>query len=360
MIGSFNGSADFYAGGSRPRSGKRRTPCSFSFMFANSGRRNLDFSAIPLPRFCEIMPILSWCESKMSQNGLVYADTLDTNGATMSFHQAVAACLAKYGTFSGRALRSEFWWFYLFAVLAGLAASVADAVVFGADLGEGGIISGITNIALVVPWLAVSARRLHDTGRSGWWFLIAFTIIGIIFLIVWWAREGDANENQYGHLATNIKRSPEMNGRQDNCETSASRWKRVLVITAGIVACFCLVVAYSLKKQQHETDIREAWNSLTIRIGWELMHQSVPCDKDRCSSTHNRSPLRSELYWMSTAQQADWLKREPFEQWRLLVLLEKQRRHERRRAAAAELELRKRLQDRVAYCLENPNECRHM
>ena len=161
----------------------------------------------------------------------------------MSFHQAVAACFAKYGTFSGRALRSEFWWFYLFAVLAGMAAGIVDAIVFGADLSEGSIVSGITNIALLVPWLAVSARRLHDTGKSGWWFLVAFTIIGIIFLMVWWAREGNADENRYGHPAADTKRASTMSERQNAQARSAPRksgWTMASLILGmvGIIAVY--------------------------------------------------------------------------------------------------------------------------
>lgn len=63
------------------------------------------------------------------------------------------------------------------------------------------IFYGITTLALVIPFLAVSARRLHDINRSGWWYLISLTGIGIILLIIWWAKEGETQSNLYGEPA---------------------------------------------------------------------------------------------------------------------------------------------------------------
>ncbi|MCP5775186.1 DUF805 domain-containing protein, partial [Klebsiella pneumoniae] len=53
-------------------------------------------------------------------------------------------------------------------------------------------------LVTIIPFLAVSARRLHDIGKSGWWYLISLTIIGIILLIIWWAKEGETFSNPYG------------------------------------------------------------------------------------------------------------------------------------------------------------------
>ena len=81
--------------------------------------------------------------------------------------------LSSYATFSGRARRSEYWYFTLFALLASLALGVVDGLV-GTDEGMGGqgLLSGLATLALLLPSLAVTARRLHDTDRSGWWILI--------------------------------------------------------------------------------------------------------------------------------------------------------------------------------------------
>lgn len=107
----------------------------------------------------------------------------------LNFGQAITVCFSKYADFKGRALRSEYWWFYLFTVLLGWGATLVD---------PSGIVAGIVNLALLLPVLAAATRRLHDTGRSGWWQLIALTIIGLIPLIIWLASQGAAKENQYG------------------------------------------------------------------------------------------------------------------------------------------------------------------
>lgn len=116
----------------------------------------------------------------------------------MSFTESIAACMSKYAMFSGRASRSEYWWFYLFTVLLGWFASMVGAVVLGPMLGS--FFSLAVSIALMIPALAVFTRRLHDTGRSGWWWLLSLTIIGIIPLIIWLAAVGNPAPNQYGEV----------------------------------------------------------------------------------------------------------------------------------------------------------------
>jgi len=90
----------------------------------------------------------------------------------MTFTQAVRSALSSYATFSGRARRAEYWWFYLFTVLVSLASSALDAVLDTAFDNEAGVVGAVTGLALLLPTLAVTARRLHDTGRSGWWMLL--------------------------------------------------------------------------------------------------------------------------------------------------------------------------------------------
>lgn len=81
------------------------------------------------------------------------------------------------------------------------AADVVGVLTLGGAGSEGALIfDGIVSLAFALPSLACSARRLHDIGRSGWWILLALTIIGIFLLIFWWAKEGDNNENSYGSL----------------------------------------------------------------------------------------------------------------------------------------------------------------
>jgi uncharacterized membrane protein YhaH (DUF805 family) len=101
----------------------------------------------------------------------------------MTFIESVQTCYQKYATFDGTARRSEYWWFFLFAVIA------------SAILGEiNTSLSVIFSLASLLPQIAVATRRLHDTDRSGWWQLLYFLpIIGPIILIVFLAQEGRPN-----------------------------------------------------------------------------------------------------------------------------------------------------------------------
>ena len=122
-------------------------------------------------------------------------------GATprMSFPDAVRSVLTQYANFNGRARRSEFWWFMLASLLASIVASIIDAAI-GSDVGAGtGVVSLLLSLGLLIPTLAVGARRLHDTGKTGWWQLIALVpLVGMIVLIVFWAQDGHPNPNQHG------------------------------------------------------------------------------------------------------------------------------------------------------------------
>jgi uncharacterized membrane protein YhaH (DUF805 family) len=108
--------------------------------------------------------------------------------------------LRKYATFSGRARRKEFWFFQLFVMLIGLALSLADYMLGLMDEGTGiGLLSGLFSLAMLLPNLAVSVRRLHDTDRSGWWLLLCFLpIIGIIVLLVFFFLDGTRGTNRFG------------------------------------------------------------------------------------------------------------------------------------------------------------------
>ena len=114
----------------------------------------------------------------------------------MNFHDAIRSGIRNYVTFSGRASRSEFWYWALFALLVSIASSIIDHTIF--PFASTGPIEGLTSLVLFLPGLAVSIRRLHDIDRSGWWWLIAFTVIGIVLLIVWACTRGTAGANRYG------------------------------------------------------------------------------------------------------------------------------------------------------------------
>ncbi len=95
----------------------------------------------------------------------------------MDFVQAIKSCFSQYAGFTGRAPRSEFWWFALFQVLVLLVTGFVSEIAYG-----------IAALALLLPALAVGARRLHDIGRSGWWQLLSLTGIGGLVLIYWWVQ----------------------------------------------------------------------------------------------------------------------------------------------------------------------------
>ena len=106
----------------------------------------------------------------------------------MTFSSAVVTCMRKYATFSGRASRSEYWWFLLFQLLViALVAAVVESLVPFAQL------------VLLLPGLAVICRRLHDTGRTGWWLLLLLVpVIGWIILLVFMLESSKTEGDRFG------------------------------------------------------------------------------------------------------------------------------------------------------------------
>ena len=105
----------------------------------------------------------------------------------MNFQQAITTCLRKYVDFSGRATRSEFWWFVLFNFVLSIVTSM---------LGQ--MISSLVSLALLVPSLAVGARRLHDIGKSGWLQLLWFIPIIGWAILIYWACQPSGPANVHG------------------------------------------------------------------------------------------------------------------------------------------------------------------
>lgn len=118
----------------------------------------------------------------------------EARGVTLS--EAIEICFSKYASFEGRSSRSEYWWFYLFCVFCNWGAGLVGSIVLGQQLM--GILVLMISLATLLPSLAVSVRRLHDTGRSGYWLLLTLTCVGLIPLIVWFASVGDKEVNKYG------------------------------------------------------------------------------------------------------------------------------------------------------------------
>ena len=116
----------------------------------------------------------------------------------MDFQTSIKTCFNKYADFSGRALRSELWWFVLFGFLGGIITTIIDIMILGYSVESYGPLNLIFSVALILPSISVTARRLHDINKSGWWQLIELTIIGILLIIIWCATEGEKKKNKYG------------------------------------------------------------------------------------------------------------------------------------------------------------------
>lgn len=118
----------------------------------------------------------------------------------MSFIQSVKRCFINCTNFKGRASRADYWFFYLFDIIVFNVFSVIQA-----SYGSGGVGLELLNSLLImlaivtgITYLAVGVRRLHDVDRSGWWLLLAFTVIGIILLFYWQIKAGDKEANRFG------------------------------------------------------------------------------------------------------------------------------------------------------------------
>jgi len=108
----------------------------------------------------------------------------------MNFLDAVKLCLTqKYVAFEGRAKRPEFWWFFLFQFLVLIVASAIHTAIYA-----------IAMLALLLPGVGVGMRRLHDTGKSGWWLLLGLIPIVGLVLLYFFAQPGNEGANEYGNV----------------------------------------------------------------------------------------------------------------------------------------------------------------
>lgn len=133
----------------------------------------------------------------------------------MGMGEAVKSVFSKYATFSGRACRSEYWWFVLFNMIVSIVIAIVEPRSFASLSEFNGPISILYSLAAFLPSIAVSVRRLHDVGRSGWWmFIMLIPLLGAIIYIYWAATRGQDGPNIYG---------PDPFGDQSNGLTSIPR-----------------------------------------------------------------------------------------------------------------------------------------
>ena len=117
----------------------------------------------------------------------------------MSFTQAISSCLRKYADGAGRASPSEFWYFFLFTLLVAAVAIVLDAALGTPRVNGVGSLEGLSDLACLIPSVAVAIRRLHDVGRTGWWLLIFLVpLLGWLVLLVWCCMKGTDGPNRFG------------------------------------------------------------------------------------------------------------------------------------------------------------------
>jgi uncharacterized membrane protein YhaH (DUF805 family) len=111
----------------------------------------------------------------------------------MGFGEAIKSGFSNYVGFSGRAVRSEYWYWILFVIIAEIVTSIIDYAI-GAQ-----VTTGLFGLVTFLPSLAVAIRRLHDTDRTGWWILLGLIpLIGWIILLIWYCSRGTPGPNRFG------------------------------------------------------------------------------------------------------------------------------------------------------------------
>ena len=115
----------------------------------------------------------------------------------MSFTDSIMTVLSKFVDFSGRASRSEYWWFYLATVIVGFGLGIIDGILFGWRYDDTMWLSDIFNLVILLPILSAGVRRIHDHGKSGWFILVPFYNLYLIIA------DGQPQPNLYGQVPTN-------------------------------------------------------------------------------------------------------------------------------------------------------------
>ena len=116
----------------------------------------------------------------------------------MDFSSAVQSFFNKYATFQGRASRSEFWYAQLFIILTGFFLGFIEGLLGISPFSEVSILASIFQLGVFIPSIAIIARRFHDINKSGWWYFLILTIVGVIPVFYWFCKKGNEYENDYG------------------------------------------------------------------------------------------------------------------------------------------------------------------
>ena len=150
----------------------------------------------------------------------------------MLFLESIRSCFVKFATFSGRASRSEFWYFTLFLAILSICTDVVDAALAGQSIWAYSELFGpatiISYVVTILPGLAVTFRRLQDLDKSGWWCLILITGIGLIPLTYWNAAKGIRGPNRYGD-------DPLKHLRDEDIGKNTPKWINYFLIPVGLI-----------------------------------------------------------------------------------------------------------------------------
>ena len=141
----------------------------------------------------------------------------------MDFSSAVQSFFNKYATFQGRASRSEFWYAQLFIILTNFFLEFIEGLLGISPFSEVSILASIFQLGVFIPSIAIIARRLHDINKSGWWYFLVLTIIGVIPVVYWFCTKGNDHENDYGTNPLDLDKDsenssiePEISNIEDN------------------------------------------------------------------------------------------------------------------------------------------------
>jgi uncharacterized membrane protein YhaH (DUF805 family) len=117
----------------------------------------------------------------------------------MGFQEAIRSVFSKYVTISGRAARSEYWWWILFLILAGIVLGILDGLFFGFGENSTQLLAPLFSLATLLPTICVAGRRLHDRDMSAWWLLLGLIpILGALVLLFFYVQKGTDGPNRFG------------------------------------------------------------------------------------------------------------------------------------------------------------------
>lgn len=141
----------------------------------------------------------AWLNQNVGDLAAAHLGGHSTQQHPTNFVDVVRTVFSRYVQFSGRARRSEYWYWFLFIVIGSFVTGLIDAFLISRFLRGAGVLSPIFSLAILLPTLGVGFRRMHDIGRSAWWLLISIVpVIGPILFVYWFVQPGEDKDNKYG------------------------------------------------------------------------------------------------------------------------------------------------------------------